>query len=59
MIVALDRTKKIVLLKWLQQGYIDTLDMPDLYNDGSAFLELMKEASMANELEQETSDIHE
>ena len=57
--IALDRTKKITLLKWLQQGYIDTLDLPEAFTEGGDFLELMKEASMANELEQETSGIHE
>lgn len=51
--IALDRTKKITLLKWLQQGYIDTLDLTEAFTEGGDFLELMKEASRVNELDQE------
>lgn len=39
----IDRNRKIVLLKWLRQGFIDTLDLPEAYEGGNLFLELMKE----------------
>lgn len=41
MIVELDRAKKILMLKWLKQGYIDTLDLPEAFKDGSYFKELL------------------
>ncbi len=40
----IDRTRKIVLQNWLRQGFIDTLDLPEAYEGGNLFLELMKEA---------------
>lgn len=46
MILQIDREKKLILLKWLKQGYIDTLDMPDAYKDGNLFYELLKESSL-------------
>ena len=45
MVIKLDRAKKIILLKWLQQGYIDTLDLPEAYKDSTLFFELLKESS--------------
>lgn len=30
MVIELDREKKIVLLRWLQQGYIDTHDIEEM-----------------------------
>ena len=39
----IDRKRKIVLLKWLRQGFIDTLDLPEAYEGSNLFLELMKE----------------
>lgn len=41
--IQIDREKKIILLKWLKQGYINTLDLPEAYENGNLFLELMKE----------------
>ena len=55
MILQIDREKKLILLKWLRQGYIDTLDMPDAYNGGNLFLELLKESSI-EESDEESSD---
>jgi len=46
MILQIDREKRLTLLKWLKQGFIDTLDMPDAYKDGNLFLELLKESSL-------------
>lgn len=45
MVIKLDRAKKIIILKWLQQGYIDTLDLPEAYKDSTLFFELLKESS--------------
>ena len=42
MIVLLDRDVKAVLLKWLRQGFIDTLDLPQAYEGGNLFLEMLK-----------------
>ena len=41
--ILLDRGKKIILLRWLKRGYIDTLDLPEAYRDGSLFYEFLKE----------------
>ncbi len=51
--IPIDRRLKIVLIKSLKQGYLDTNDIPEL-NDvrDNWFLELMKEAS-AVEAEEE------
>lgn len=43
--IELNRGRKIVLLQWLKQGYINTLDMPECYEGGNVFLELMKETT--------------
>jgi hypothetical protein len=43
MILQLDRTRKVVLLKWLKQGYIDTMDLPEAYKGYSYYEELMKQ----------------
>lgn len=49
--LAIDREKKLILLKWLKQGYIDTLDLPEAYKDGTLFLELLKQSSLKEESE--------
>ena len=36
----------MVLLKWLKQGYIDTLDLPEAYKEGSLFLDLLQAVCM-------------
>lgn len=42
----IDRRIRITLLRWLQQGYVDTTDLPEAYSDGnSLFAELLKETS--------------
>lgn len=53
MIIPIDKEKKIILLGWLQQGYIDTLDLPEAYKDGSMFEELLKETSVEDDSENE------
>lgn len=40
--IAIDRTKRIVLLKWLKQGYINTEDIPEALEGYNYFEELMK-----------------
>lgn len=40
--IELDTPHKRVLLKWLQQGYIEPLDIPEAYKGANYFLELMK-----------------
>lgn len=47
----IDRARKIILLKWLRQGFIDTLDLPEAYEGGNLFLELLKEIDRAEEQE--------
>ena len=42
--IQIDKGKKIILLRWLQQGYIETLDLPEAYKDISLFEELLKES---------------
>ena len=49
----IDREKRLVLLKWLKQGFINTLDMPDAYKDGNLFLELLKESGVEDADEEE------
>ncbi len=49
MIVPIDREKKIILLKWLKQGYIDTMDLPEAYKDGTLFMELLMQSSVEEE----------
>ncbi len=39
--IAIDRSKKLILLKWLKQGYINTLDMPETMEGFNFFQELM------------------
>jgi len=53
MILQIDREKRLILLKWLKQGFIDTLDMPDAYKDGNLFLELLKESSLKEDTYEE------
>ena len=52
MIVPIDREKKIILLKWLKQGYIDTMDLPEAYKDGTLFMELLMQSSVEEESNQ-------
>lgn len=48
--IPIDREKKLILLKWLQKGVINTNDMPEL-NDAREhwFLDLMKETNIEEE----------
>ena len=48
----IDRQKKIILLGWLKQGYIDTLDLPEAYKDSTFFLELLKESCCIDDSQQ-------
>ena len=49
----IDRERKIIILKWLKQGYIDTLDLPEAYKDSSFFLEMLMESSMVEDEDEE------
>ena len=43
--IPINRQMKVILLKWLQQGYMNTDDLPDLNNSrDNWFLDLMKQA---------------
>lgn len=46
MVIQIDREKKLTLLRWLKQGYIDTLDMPGVYNGSSLFLDFLMETEI-------------
>ena len=54
--LTIDREKKIILLKWLKQGFIDTLDLPEAYKDSSFFLEMLMESSMDDEEEEAAAE---
>lgn len=45
----LDRQKRLTLLKWLKQGYIETLDLPEALQGYNFFEEIMKETDRAEE----------
>lgn len=49
MILKIDREKRLILLQWLRQGYIDTLDLPDAYKDSSLFYEYLAATSVKGE----------
>ena len=49
----IDREKKLIILNWLKQGYIDTLDLPEAYKDSSFFLEMLMESSMVEDEDEE------
>ena len=53
MIVKIDREKRIILLKWLKQGYINTLDLPEAYKDSNLFLELLMETGIKEDEEEQ------
>lgn len=55
--IVLDRERKIILLKWLKQGYIDTLDLPEAYKDSSLFFELLKESGTDDNEAPEKGDL--
>lgn len=52
--VRIDKEKKIILLRWLKRGYIETMDIPECYEGGNAFLELMKSLSDEEDEEETT-----
>lgn len=47
--IQLDRERKIILLRWLKQGYIDTMDLPEAYRDGTLFSEFLIESGLIDE----------
>lgn len=48
--IKIDREKRLILLKWLKQGYIYPMDMPELLSDdNNAFLQLMQSLPVADE----------
>lgn len=53
--IPLDREKKIILLRWLKQGFIDTLDLPEAYRDSALFFELLRESGMIEDSESENN----
>lgn len=55
MLIPLDREKKIILLRWLKQGFIDTLDLPEAYKDSTLFFELLRESGMIEDSENENN----
>ena len=53
--IQIDRKKKILLLKWLQNGFIETNDIPELNEiRDNWFLTLMKETDAATAVDEET-----
>ncbi len=42
----INRERRLTLLNWLKQGYIDTLDMPEAYKSSSLFTEFLQESGM-------------
>lgn len=51
--IQIDRKKKILLLKWLQNGFIETNDIPELNEiRDNWFLTLMKETDAATAVEE-------
>lgn len=54
MIIQIDRELKITLLKALQDGYLDTLDIPQLYKEyPNFFYDCLVESNQINEDEAE------
>ncbi len=49
MILPLNRERKIILLKWLQQGFVDTMDLPEAYRDGNLFQEFLMQTGTKEE----------
>ncbi|WP_279165833.1 hypothetical protein [Phocaeicola coprophilus] len=55
--IQIDRKKKILLLKWLQNGFIETNDIPELNEiRDNWFLTLMKETDAATAVEEENNN---
>ena len=52
----IDREKKLIILNWLKQGYIDTLDLPEAYKDSSFFLEMLMESSMVEDEDEKAEE---
>lgn len=48
--IPLDRNKRIILLKWLKQGYINTIDMPETMEGYNFFEELLKDIDHQEEV---------
>lgn len=41
--IPIDRSKKVIVLKWLERGTIDTADLKELSKGKNFFEELMRE----------------
>ena len=52
--VKIDKEKKIILLRWLKRGYIETMDIPECYEGGNAFEEFMKSLPIEDDEEEAT-----
>lgn len=50
--IPIDREKRVILLKWLQQGYIEPLDLPEAYKDSNLFQTLLMQTSVTDEEEE-------
>lgn len=51
--IPIDREKRVILLKWLQQGYIDPLELPEAYKDANLFQTLLMQTSVKEEEEKQ------
>ncbi len=49
--LVLDTARKRILLKWLQQGYIETFDLPEGWREHSMFESLLMETGTIDEAE--------
>lgn len=54
MILPMNRERKLILLKWLKQGFIDSMDLPEAYKDFTMFQELLQETGIIEEEQPET-----
>lgn len=50
----MNRERKLILLKWLKQGFIDSMDLPEAYKDFTMFQELLQETGIIEEEQPET-----
>lgn len=50
--IPIDREKRVILLKWLQQGYIEPLELPEAYKDANLFHTLLMQTSATDEEEE-------
>lgn len=56
--IAIDRRIKIILIQWLKQGYIETLDLPEAYKDSTFFEQLLKQPVEGEDLTERINALH-